>query len=501
MSDDPITFDPTAPSGVLGVPQDATPAVLVPAPSEVWAGVGWVRADLRLLVGLAGANVASMVAQTAMSLVDYYVVSLLPGAVAAQAAVSSGSLVFFAVFGLLMGTMICTTTVVSQWLGAGRHRDCSVYAWQGIWMSLLFGLLAFALWPVVPGLFALFGHEPDVLAMETVYTRVRLLSLGAAGAQTALSHYFVGIHRPWSNTHSAIWSNVLNAGLTYGMVLGKWGLPAMGVAGAAWATVIATVIRMVWLLVAMCYGPTAEQFHARRTWGWDGEKAGRLLRVGWPSGLQFVLDIGAWAAFLVWIVGLFGKVHMAATATVWRYTELSFMPAVGIGMAVSTMVGRAIGERRIHLAYRRARLGAMLNVAYMGLMALLFVVLGRPLMEVFSRDPNVIGLGVELLVFAAVFQMFDAVAITYNNALRGAGDTRWPAVVGATQAWTIMIGCGYVTARCFPQFGSRGPWLFATLFVIVVGITFYVRWRRAEWEKLDVIGRDAAIEGEFGRAG
>lgn len=470
-------------------PEDAPVGVV---PGTEAAGLGWLWGDLRILVVIAGANVASMVAQTFMSLTDFYVVSKLPNAVAAQAAVSSGALVFFSIFGLLLGAMVCTTTLVSQSLGAGRHRDCSAYGWQGFWISLLSGMLGLALWPAIPPLFALFHHDGDVQQMEVLYTQVRLLSLGVAGAQVALAHYFIGIHRPWSNTQSAIVSTLLNVVLTYGMVLGKWGFPAMGVAGAAWATVIATVFRTVWLLVVMCFGPTARQFDARHTWGWDGRKVRRLLHVGWPSGVQFVLDIGAWAAFQVWIIGMFGKVHLAATATVWRYTEVSFMPAVGIGMAVSTLVGRAIGERRLHLAYRRAWLGMLLNMAYMGSMGLLFVVMGRPLMEVFSGNAAVISLGIELLVFAAVFQLFDAVAITYNNALRGAGDTRWPAVVGAVQAWTIMIGGGWLMARFWPQLGSRGPWVFATLFVIVVGITFWSRWRRAAWEKLDVIGRDTA---------
>ncbi len=482
---------------VSPVPFGLVPPARQAAPIEE-AGWAWVRGDLRLLFGLAAANVASMVAQTAMSITDFYVVSLMPKPVEAQAAVSSASLVFFSIFGLLLGAMVCTTTLVSQSLGAKRYRDCSAYGWQGFWISMIFGLLGFALWPVVPHLYALFGHDPAVQRMESLYTQIRLLSLGVSGAQMALSHYFIGIHSPWSNTISAVVSTLLNAVLAYAMVLGKWGFPVMGVAGAAWATVIATVFRLVWLMVAMCFGSTATQFESRGTWRWDGAKARRLMHVGWPSGIQFFLDISAWAAFIVWIIGRFGSTHLAATATVWRYTEVSFMPAVGIGLAVSTMVGRAIGERKVHLAYRRAALGTFFNMAYMGFMGIVFVVCGRFLMKVFSEDAGVISLGVELLIFAAVFQLFDAVAITYGNALRGAGDTRWPALVGATQAWVIMIGCGWVTARLYPQFGSRGPWVFATLFVIVIGITFWIRWRRGAWEKLDVIGRHTGDDATFG---
>ncbi len=446
--------------------------------------------DLRLLVVIAAANVTSTIAQTMMSFVDFLIVSLLPEASAAQAAVTSGALVFFCFYGLLLGTMICTTTLVSQSLGAGRLRDCSAYAWQGIWLSLILGFAGAALWPAAPGLLKLLGHEPQVWALETEYTRIRLLGMWAAGASVALSHFFIGIHKPWQDTASAVAANVVNLVLTYGMALGHLGFPRMGVAGAAWATVIATVFRLVWLMVALLWGHNAREFNPWATWRWDLDKATRLLRVGLPSGLSFAVDIGAWAAFLTVIVGRFGTAHIAATGIVWRFTELSFMPAVGIGIAVSTTVGKAIGEGRPDLAFRRARLGTVLTTAWMGLIGVICVTHGRWILQRFSHDPLVIQVGVGLFVFAAIYQVFDAVAITHVNALRGAGDTRWPAVVMAFQAWIIMILLGYLTARWFPQWGSAGPWAWATVYIIVVGLTLWRRWKGGRWMQMDVIGRN-----------
>jgi Na+-driven multidrug efflux pump len=127
-------------------------------------------------------------------------------------------------------------------------------------------------------------------------------------------------------------------------------------------------------------------------------------------------------------------------------------------------------------------------------MALMFVLFGRRLIGLFSDEPAVIALGAEVLLFVAVFQLFDAVALTYAHALRGAGDTRWPAVVGAVQAWGIMIGGGAWVAWAHPELGSRGPWFFATLFIFVIGSSFWLRWRGGAWEKLDAIDRLAPNE-------
>ena len=159
---------------------------------------------------------------------------------------------------------------------------------------MLFGLAGVALWPAMPTVYRLIGHEPAVRAMEVDYTQIRLLSLGLAGATVALANYFNGIHRPLVNAISGAGATILNIVLTYCLVLGKWGCPAMGVSGAACGTVVATLFRTAWLLTAMCFGRYAAQFHARHTWRLDSDKMRRLVKVGWPIGLQFVLDIAAW---------------------------------------------------------------------------------------------------------------------------------------------------------------------------------------------------------------
>lgn len=450
-------------------------------------GPAW-RRDLRILLVMAGPNVATTIAQSLMSIVDYAIVSQLPEATEAQAAVNCGGMVFFTVFALLLGAMGCVATMVSQSFGARRYRDCSAYAWQGIWASVVFGLGAAALWPVISPLFGLFGHDPAVHEMETGYTRIRLLSVGLAGATVALSNYFNGIHRPGVNATSVIAANIVNAILSYGLVLGKWGLPAMGVEGAAWGSVIATGFRAAWFAWAMILGKSAVQYQPLHTWRYDREKMRRLIRIGWPAGAALTFDIGAWTVFMNAIVGKFGTIHMAASATVWRYIELSFMPAIGIGVAVCSVVGRAIGEGDPGHARRLARIGAILSAGYMSTMGVIYVGFGGWLMGLFSSDTLVIAVGAQLLVYAAVFQFFDAFAINYSSALRGAGDTMWPSVVAACLGWAIMVGGGFWVTSAHPELESRGAWMFAALFIISIGLALWLRWRYGPWEKLDVIG-------------
>lgn len=457
-------------------------------------GRGW-RHDTAVLFKLAVPNVASTVAQTLMSFTDFVIVSRMPAASAAQAAISSASLTFVTLLAMPMGTMTCVTTMVSQSLGAGRQRDCAAYAWQGIWMSLLYGMGILLLWRFVPTFYQMFGHEPAVIAMEVQYLQIRLLSLGIAAATISLDNFFNGIHRPGINTVSAFLSVSVNVVLTYAWVLGKLGFPAMGVAGAAWATVVATVLRAVFQFSVMYFGSAASRFEPRKAWRWNREKMRRLCWVGWPAGAAFLTDIAAWTVFQLAIIGRFGTADLAATGGVFRYLEVSFMPAVGIGMAVSTAVGKAVGQGHPTLARRITWIGTAFNAAYMSLMALLFVVYGEWLMRFISPDAAVVRLGTTLFIYAAVFQFFDAIAITHSCALRGAGDTMWSSIVGATEVWIILVGGGWLVARLRPDLGSVGPWAFAAAFVIVIGITLFARWRWGPWERLDVIGRNEPARG------
>lgn len=450
------------------------------------------RRELKILMLIALPNVASMLSQTVMSFVDFYIVSMLPNATEAQAAVGSSAMVFFSLFSFLLGIEVCITTMVSQSFGAERHRDCSAYAWQGIWVSMIVGVLGLALWPYVPAIYRWFGHAPEVQAMEVVYTRIRLVAVGFGGATMALGHFFNGIHRPGQNTVTAVGANIFNAFLTYGLTLGAFGMPMLGVAGAALGTVAATAIRFGWLMALFCFSKAARPFEARATYRLDMSKVTRLLKVGWPAGIQFFIEITSWAIFLVYLIGRLGTAHLAATTIAFRYAELSFMPAVGIAMAVSTLVGKAIGEDRHWLARRRAAVGTAVNMVYMGAMATTYFLFNDDLMHIFSDDSAVLEIGAGLLIFVAIFQLSDAVGITYNNALRGAGDTLWPMLVGSILCWTVMVGGGFATIHYLPQYESYGPWACATAFVVLYGAAVFVRWMRGKWETLDVIGRKEA---------
>src|SRR5262249_26337525 len=150
-------------------------------------------------------------------------------------------------------------------------------------------------------------------------------------------------------------------------------------------------------------------------------------------------------------------------------------PAFGISVAVTALVGRYIGMRRVDLAEKRANLGFMLCAMYMLSCGLAFFLFRHKLIGLFTDDPTVRAYGAKLLTFAAVYQFFDALYIVYNGALRGAGDTFVPAVATAVLNWSITVGAGFCLARFFPQFGIAGPWTAATIYGTILGSFIWLR--------------------------
>ncbi len=443
------------------------------------------RSDLAAVLALALPVIVTTVSRTVMGFVDFGMVSLL--GTDAQAALTPASMMVFCFISFGIGTMACVTTFASQALGRKTHADASAYAWQAVYLSLGLGLIGLMSWPVAPRLFAWFGHAPAVQQLEVEYFTVCLLSIAPSTAAVGLANFFIGVHRPAAAVYTAVGANLFNIAANYVLIFGGFGLvEPMGIAGAAWGTVLATTFRTVWLALVMTSAPYAREFAPRQTAKPQAAKVRNLLRIGLPASVQFSIDMMGWTLFITWLVAQFGTTHLAATNIVFQYLHVSFMPAVGVGIALNSLVGRALGTGDFAAARRHVRVGAKVNISYMGLMGLAFFLLRTPLVRLFSDDQGIVAVGAELMICAALFQAFDGMCITYNNALRGAGDTLWPAATLAITFWVIGLGRGYTLATLAPQWGSLGPWIGGAAYIIVLGLLLRWRWYSERWRSIDI---------------
>jgi len=452
------------------------------------------KTELRQLLCLATPTVAAKVSHLALGFTDFVLVSRL--GTEATAAISPSTLLVFIVLCFGMGAVTSVQTFAAQALGRREPRRAAPYVWQAIYIGFAFLLLTYPLILLQRGFWTWVGHPPAVQQMEIVYCDVAFWSMGLAIMAVGLEGFFNGIQRPGVELASILVAIVFNALADYALIFGKWGFPEMGIAGAAVATVLAWGIRAAMMLAIFLSKSIDERFQTRRHWRFNGSRLGELLRMGGPIGLQWFLDVGAWFVFLALMMAPFGTATMAAANIALQLMHLSFMPAVGLGVAVNSLVGHAIGARRHDLALRHASAGLSVMMAYMVGAAILYWLGRHWLMGLLSSDPQVIAAGAGILIWAAIFQVFDALGINYVFALRGAGDTKWPSILVIFHCWVTFILGGYLVMHFFPGMGIHGPWMMCTLYITLIGLSLAVRWRRGAWKKISLF-KDAAPAGGF----
>jgi MATE family multidrug resistance protein len=239
-------------------------------------------------------------------------------------------------------------------------------------------------------------------------------------------------------------------------------------------------------------------YQSRRGLGIDFGKMLDIVKIGFPAGFGLMVNIAFWTIILFGLVGRFGKAPLAATSAVWACMRVSFMPIIGIGTALTAAVGKSIGKGRKDLAIKQTRTCLRIGLCYMGFVGLCFFVFREPIMKFWApKDNAVVQVGVNILICAAIFQVFDAILIVYGDALRGAGDTLWLAIIEASGAALILGLGGYLTVKFFPELGALGPWIAGTVKIVAAAFANRWRFRSHRWMKIDLFKRrPAAVPAE-----
>jgi MATE family multidrug resistance protein len=440
------------------------------------------------LLLLAGPTIAQMASYTVMQFADRWMLARV-GDLEAAAAGTAG-ITYFAVIGFGFGVLLIVNTLASQSFGREDYTSAGRYLWQGIWFALGFGAITLVLFPYATELFTLMGHEPRMAQLESEYMRVVALAGWLKLATVAMSEFLRGIQRPGIVFVGSVGGVITNFFFNWLLIYGNWGFPALGVAGAAWGTNAAVCVELI-VMMAYVMRPSIARVFNTYDWALRRDLFMRLLRVGLPAGFQLICDIVAWAVFLNVIVGGFGTAALSANSFAFSYMHVCFMPAIGVGAAVTALVGKYIGMGRPDLAAKRAHLGFFVCAAYMISSGALLVLFRHPLIGLFSQDPEIQRIGGQIMIFVGLYQIFDAMFVVYVGALRGAGDTLVPAVVQTVLVWTIVVGGGVVVSRVAPEWGVVGPWSLATFFGGCLGLFLLTRFQRGAWKQIRLHDDDA----------
>lgn len=464
---------------------------------------------------IAWPTVLTMTSYTVMQFADKLMVSQVgPIQLTAQ---SNGGIWSFNLMALALGTVTVINTFVSQNLGAGTPERGARYAWAGFWLSILVWacvLIPYAI--AIPWLFSMMPeHSAELQRLESGYARILLGGSVFMLMARALHQYFFGMHMPKIVTLAAIIGNIINVIGNYMLIYGSEGvtigsgaerihlpgvpgMPRLEVYGAAVATVIGTAVELAIPAIVFLGAKMNARYRTRSAWRFNFSAIADIVKLGWPAATQWVSEIICWSIFMSVLVGSFGETHMTAGWIALSYMHLSFMPALGFSVAVTSLVGRYIGAGQPDVAEARAHLGLRLAVGYMTACGLLFFLLRYQLVEVFvgadvpaDEAARIIAIGGNLMICAAIFQTADAFGIVYSGALRGAGDTVWPGLITIVYSWLFIVLGGWLLVRFAPRLESIGPWIAASVYIILFGLTMWRRFVNGRWRSIRLVEQQA----------
>jgi MATE family multidrug resistance protein len=425
-----------------------------------------MRAILVLGLPLIGSNVA----QFAISLIDSVMLGWYD--VEALAAQVMGSMLFFVLFIMGSGFAWAVMPMVAEAEAAGNQTQVRRFTRMALWISLLFGLAVMPLmiWSE-PVLLAL-GQTAQISEIASEYLRIAGWGILPALMVMVLKSYLAALER----TRIVLWVTLgavaVNAVVNYGLIFGNWGLPEMGIRGAAVASVAVQVVSML-LLALYAAVVTSEHQLFVRFWRPDWEAFGQVFRLGWPIGLTNLAEVGLFAAAST-MMGWLGEIPLAAHGIALQIASLTFMVHLGLSNAATVRAGRAVGRRNPQ-ELRRGAVGVMiLSVAVALLTVVVFLTIPETLMGAFISpdDPDrgpVIALGVPLLAAAAVFQLADAAQVLALGLLRGVQDTRVPMVIAAVSYWVIGVPISYGLGFVLDWQGP-GVWIGLTVGLFIASI-------------------------------
>ena len=415
----------------------------------------------------------------------------------AIAAAMPAGMLHFSILSIFMGTAGYVSTFVAQYYGAQRHHRIGPALWQGVYVSFLGGLMLLSASPFARPIFKLVGHSPLIQQNEVIYFQVLCLGGGFYIMSYALSGFYSGRGRTWPVMWINIFTTAVNLCLDYALIFGHWGCPELGIKGAAIATVLAGAFSVLVFFVLLSSGDHNRTFHTLKGWRLDNDLFVRLLRFGFPSGVQFFLEMAGFTGFVL-LVGRLGIASLAATNIALNINTLAFMPMIGFGITISVMVGQYLGAENPDLAQASVYSGFHMTLVYMISIAAAYVIVPDIFVAPFAlkADPQefseIYRYSIVLLRFVAVYSLFDCMNIVFCSAIKGAGDTRFVMFITVVLSIFVLIIPAYMAIVIF-EYGLMVSWILATTYIILLGVVFYLRFLNGKWKTMRVIEQKVQV--------
>ena len=382
---------------------------------------------------------------------------------------------------LLLGLLIASSPMMATALGQRFNavRDVRRTFRAGLWL-LIFTLPPYwlLLWHVGDIMRAL-GQSEELASQGQIFLRAYMWCTAPWLLFQLLRNFVSALERPAVILWLSVAGIGVNALLSWALIFGHFGLPALGLIGGGLGSTLTWSIMCAALVLIVSRDRQFRRFHLfGRFWRLDGDRTLAMARLGWPIGLTMALEMGVFA-LAAYFMGWIGTPAVAAHAVALQLAALTFMVPLGLGQAATVRVGLALGRRDEAGIARAGWTAWIVGVGFMAAMALIMWIIPRELVTLFLEDvPEnalVIGLAVSFLRVAAAFQLVDGAQVIGAGMLRGLHDTRWPLVFALVGYW--VVGLGIAVWLAFGRdWKGVGIWIGLASGLAAVAVLMLWRW-------------------------
>ena len=431
-----------------------------------------LRTHIRETIKLAFPISVGQLGHVMLGVVDSVMVGKVGSASLAAASLVNG--IFFLILVIGIGLSMAATPLIAIAKGADKFDDCGKTLNHSLVVNSVFSIALMAVTFGFSFLIPYLNQPKEVVREAIPYLQVLSLSVIPFILFQTYRQFLEGLSIPNPPMYVAIFANFLNAFMNWILIYGKLGFPAMGLFGAGIATTITRwTMSIVLLYFVLSYKKIKvykPQIKIRKL---DYSLIKKLINIGLPSGFQYFLEVAAFA-FAAIMIGWLGKAQLAAHQIAINLASITYMIILGISSAGTIRVGEAVGQKNV-LQIRRAGFSALgLAASLMICFAVSFILFRKFFPTLYINEREVIEIASQLLIIAALFQIFDGLQATGIGVLRGLTDTKIPLLISFASYWVIGIPISILLGFYF-KLGAVGIWIGLLFGLASLGITMAFR--------------------------
>ncbi|MFS0687745.1 MATE family efflux transporter [Sporosarcina sp. 179-K 8C2 HS] len=391
------------------------------------------------------------------------------------AGVTIGSSFWVPVYTGLSGILMGLTPMIAHYIGGNRKNEVRPSVQQGLYVSIVLAAVVFTimLYAVIPSL----QHMPlegQVRIVAADYLKGMSIGLLPLFAYTVLRSFFDALGSTRVSMSIILLSAPINIILNYLLIFGKFGFPELGGAGAGYASGITYwIVFGITFVIAKLRKPF-QTFTLFSNWERVSFKRWKeILKIGLPIGLSIFVEISIFSVVTLLMSG-YSTETISAHQIALNFTSLLYMVPLSISMGATILVGQSVGARRMNEAKHYSFLAVGLAVLFSFISIVILLTFREPIASLYTTDKAIIQLSVHFFLFAAFFQLSDAIQAPIQGSLRGYKDVNMTFLMAIISYWVIGLPVGYLTAT-YTDLGPYGYWVGLITGLTIGAITLSVR--------------------------